>query len=85
MAIEYAVRATAFILYDGTNSSEVLDAALAASHPSAEIVSDEDGVLTINVDPFLGNSVLEAGARLNPSDGEVISAAIWSEQFIVKE
>jgi hypothetical protein len=83
MAIEYAVRARPYYLYDGTNSADILSA-VQGQYSSASIVSEADGVLTILLDPFFGNSVLAVGARLDLASAEVISAAVWAEQFIVK-
>jgi hypothetical protein len=83
MAAEYAVRARAYYLYDGTNSADILSA-VQGQFPSASIVSEADGVLTVLLDPFFGNSALSVGDRLDLSSSEVVSAALWAEWFIVK-
>jgi hypothetical protein len=83
MAAEYALQAKAYYLYDGTNSAEILTAAQ-VQYPSASIVSEADGVLTLLLDSFFGNTVLATGDHLGINSAEVVSAAAWAEQFIVK-
>lgn len=88
-SIEYAVQAAPYMLYNGTNSAEILTALTdgAGSSLTPSIVSeDEDGALTIfpgaDVNP---NYVVNVGDRVAIGGlGGVISAAAW-DNFIVKE
>lgn len=87
MPIVRAIQTAEYIMYDGTNSAEILEAAQTHSWVDAAIISEADEVLTLLLYPDWPDllSVLSAGSYLAFLGPEVISAAAWAERFIVKE
>lgn len=82
MAIEYALLGNAFVLYDGTNSAEVL-AAVAAQWTGAFIVSEEGGILTISSGQPVNDPVrVAAGERLGVNAWSAVSAADWLNKYV---
>lgn len=86
--IEYAVPAAPYMLYNGTNSAEILTALTEGAGPDTtpSIVSeDEDGALTVfpgaDVNP---NYVVNVGDHVAIGGlGGVVPAANWAD-FIIK-
>jgi hypothetical protein len=83
MAAEYALKADSYFLYDGGNGTEIRDAA-AAEFPEqvATIVSEEGGVLLINIDITAYNYAIPEGYRYCPRTGLAVSPADWAEKFV---
>lgn len=92
MAIEYAVRAAQFVVYDGTNGQEIKDAACGDFGVPFTLTneSEVDGVLTFSViaPPY---SSVQNPAPYVFNEGDVyqleslspaISAADWASKYI---
>ena len=86
MPIVRAIKTAEYMMYDGTNSAEMLAAAQARGWVDATIVSETGGVLTLLLFPQWPDqiSVLSASEYLALAGPEVITAAAWAAQFIVK-
>lgn len=82
MATEYALQAEVFVLYDGTNSSEVL-AAVAINWADAFIVSEADGVLTVSSGSSINDPrAIAVGERISPYSWGVVSPADWALKYV---
>lgn len=85
MPVEYATRTTEYILYDGTNSAEVLDAVIPlwGGDVPAAIVSESAGVLVL--DSGTGNTVnasISVGDRFEIRGWQVVNATDWANKFV---
>lgn len=85
MAIEYAIQAHPFVLYDGTNSADVLAATAAFLSDSPFIASETGGVLRIGSGSTINDPVsVSAGDRVDIRNWSRVSAAQWAAQYIAK-
>ena len=84
MAIVKAVRATDFVQYDGTNSSEVLDL-VHAGWPFAVIDSEDDGVLTMSDSGTNNTWIVNETEWFNGNPGAATPDADFQANYIVKE
>lgn len=85
MAIEYALRASKFIRYDGTNSEEIRAAVQEWWNDSTLTVTGADSTqMAMSIDQ--GFRVLDVamstGDRISISEATIISPAEWASQYV---
>lgn len=85
MTIEWAAKADPFILYTGTNSSDVCDA-IEEFRPgsTATVVSETGGVLEVDVstpDYPTDNYHIGEGERFGLTTGQQPDSTVWANQY----
>lgn len=83
MATEYGLQAQAFILYDGTNSAEVLAVVTSYWGSDAFIVSETSGILTVSSGSTINDpKAIAVGERFGPAYWGAVSASDWALKFV---
>lgn len=84
MALEYGVRGTSFIQFDGTNSQEIYDALVACLGPDYPVVlvssTPTVASLTVDLGFIVREPILNVGDRISISDQNltIVGPAEWA-------
>lgn len=88
MAQVYAVRASAFVVYDGTNASEI-EAFMGSELTGFTVINstEQNGTLSIeweidSASYSTGTAVFGSGDAIGPNTTQVVPAAEWSTQYV---
>lgn len=88
-SIDWGIPATPFMLYDGTNSADIIS--FVNSHRpeyTASIVSESAGVLEIELNPNDPESypvtpyTINSGERFSPVTGQQVDGSTWTTTYV---